>query len=44
MKKFIISGVKRTKLIEVLIPKPKEDWVLVKVHANPLCTEYNELK
>ncbi len=22
------------------IPEPKEDWVLVKVHAVPLCTEY----
>ena len=22
------------------MPEPKEDWVLVKVHAVPLCTEY----
>ena len=40
MKRFVISGIKETKIIDTPIPKPKEDWVLVKVHAIPLCTEY----
>lgn len=40
MKRFIISGVKETKIIDSPRPEPKEDWALVKVHAIPLCTEY----
>ena len=27
-------------MIDVPEPKPKENWVLVKVHAAPMCTEY----
>lgn len=40
MKRFVISGVKQTKVIDTPVPKPKEDWVLVKVYAIPICTEY----
>ena len=40
MKRAVISGVKQTMLVDTPIPEPKEDWVLVKVHAVPLCTEY----
>jgi L-iditol 2-dehydrogenase len=40
MKRAAITGVKQTKLLDTPIPKPKKDWVLVKVHAVPLCTEY----
>jgi len=40
MKRAAITGVKQTLLLETPIPEPKEDWVLVKVHAVPLCTEY----
>ena len=40
MKRAVISGVKKTALVDTPIPEPKEDWVLVKVHAVPLCTEY----
>ena len=40
MKRAAITGVRKAELIEAPIPEPKEDWVLVKVHAIPLCTEY----
>jgi len=40
MKRAAITGVKQTILLDSPIPEPKEDWVLVKVHAVPLCTEY----
>jgi threonine dehydrogenase-like Zn-dependent dehydrogenase len=40
MKKAVISGQRQAKLIDVPDPTPKEDWVVVKVHAAPMCTEY----
>ncbi len=40
MKKAIITGKRQAKLIEVPDPQPKEDWVLVKIHAIPMCIEY----
>ncbi|NSW52647.1 MAG: zinc-binding dehydrogenase [Anaerolineae bacterium] len=40
MKRAVITGQKQTMLIDTGIPTPKENWVLVKVHAVPLCTEY----
>lgn len=40
MKKAVILGKRKTGLIEVPDPRPKENWVLVKVHASALCTEY----
>ena len=40
MKRAAITGVRQTQLVETPMPEPKEDWVLVKVHAVPLCTEY----
>lgn len=40
MKRAVITGVKQAALVDAPIPEPKEDWVLVKVHAVPLCTEY----
>ena len=40
MKRAVITGVKQAMLLDTPIPEPKEDWVLVKVHAVPLCTEY----
>lgn len=40
MKRAVITGKKNMELVEMPIPQPKEDWVLVKVHAIPLCTEY----
>jgi threonine dehydrogenase-like Zn-dependent dehydrogenase len=40
MKRAAITGIKQARLLDAAIPEPKEDWVLVKVHALPLCTEY----
>ena len=40
MKRAAITGKKQAGLVDAPIPEPKEDWVLVKVHAVPLCTEY----
>ena len=40
MKRAVITGIKQMDLVEIPIPTPKEDWVLVKVMAIPLCTEY----
>jgi len=40
MKKAVILGQRQAGLVEVADPKPKENWILVKVHTAPLCTEY----
>ena len=40
MKKAVMFGDRRAGLVEVPDPQPKEDWVLVKVHASAMCTEY----
>lgn len=40
MKKAVVLGERAAGLVEVPDPQPKEDWVLVKVHASPMCTEY----
>jgi threonine dehydrogenase-like Zn-dependent dehydrogenase len=40
MKKVAIIGVRKTALVDGPDPKPKGDWVLVKVQAAPLCTEW----
>ncbi len=40
MKVAAITGEKQAVLIDVSIPKPKENWVVVKIHASPMCTEY----
>ena len=40
MKRAAITGVRQADLLDTRIPEPKENWVLVKVHALPLCTEY----
>jgi threonine dehydrogenase-like Zn-dependent dehydrogenase len=36
----VISGERQVDLVEVPGPQPKDNWVLVKVHASALCTEY----
>lgn len=40
MKKAIIAGERRAMVVEVPDLQPKEDWVVVKVMAAPMCTEY----
>jgi L-iditol 2-dehydrogenase len=40
MKKAVILGERQAGLIEVPDPEPIKDWVVVKVQASALCTEY----
>ncbi|MBI3831855.1 MAG: zinc-binding dehydrogenase [Planctomycetes bacterium] len=40
MLKAAILGERKAGLLEVPDPKPKENWVVVKVHAAPMCAEY----
>lgn len=40
MKKAVVLGERQAGLVEVPDPQPVEDWVVVKVHAAPMCTEY----
>jgi len=40
MKKVVILGERQAGLVEVPDLQPKQDWVVVKVRASALCTEY----
>jgi L-iditol 2-dehydrogenase len=40
MRKAVLLGDRKAGLVEVPDPQPKEDWVVVKVHAAPMCAEY----
>lgn len=40
MKKAVLLGERRAGLAEAPDPQPKGDWVMVKVHASAMCTEY----
>lgn len=40
MKQVIVEGKHRAAVVEVPDPAAKEDWVVVKVHCAPMCTEY----
>jgi L-iditol 2-dehydrogenase len=40
MQKAVILGERQAGLVDVPDPKPVKDWVVVKVHATPMCTEY----
>lgn len=40
MKKAVLLGDRKAGLVDVPDPQPKEDWVVVKVHVAPMCTEY----
>ena len=40
MKKVVIAGVRDARIVDVPDPRAKGDWVLVKIHAAPLCTEW----
>jgi threonine dehydrogenase-like Zn-dependent dehydrogenase len=43
MQHAIVSGVRQAALVETTNPLPVENWVVVKVHAAPMCTEYKTL-
>ena len=40
MKKAVIHGPRQAGLVDVPIPEPRGDLVLIKVRAVPMCTEY----
>ena len=40
MKKAVITGVRQAGIVDVPVPEPRDSWVLVKIHATPMCTEY----
>ncbi len=40
MKVVAITGERQAQLVDVPEPQPKEDWVVVKIHAAPMCAEY----
>ncbi len=40
MKQAVITGVRQAELADVAEPRPFENWVVVKIHAAPMCTEY----
>lgn len=42
MKKVVITGERQVSLADARVPEPKDDWVLVKVCATALCTEYKD--
>lgn len=40
MRKAIITGIRQGGPVDVPTPKAKANWVVVKVHTAPMCTEY----
>lgn len=40
MLKATVTGPKRAEVVRVLRPRAVDDWVVVKVHVAPMCTEY----
>ncbi|NIM04650.1 MAG: zinc-binding dehydrogenase, partial [Armatimonadetes bacterium] len=40
MKKVVLSGKSKAAVVEAADPQPKDEWVVVKVHAAPMCAEY----
>jgi L-iditol 2-dehydrogenase len=42
VKKVVITGERRADLVEVPEPEPIDEWVVIKVHAAPMCTEYKQ--
>lgn len=42
MKKAVIVGERQATLVDVPEPQPVENWVVVKVHAAPMCAEYKQ--
>ena len=40
MQKAVVSGKRIAEIVEVATPRPVKDWVLVKIHVIPMCTEY----
>ena len=44
MKIAIIKGPKKAEIVEVSSPKAKNEYVVVKIHTAPMCTEYKAFR
>ena len=44
MKTIAITGKESCEILEKPMPTAKEDYVVVKIHAAPLCTEYTDYR
>jgi threonine dehydrogenase-like Zn-dependent dehydrogenase len=42
MKKVVIQGERWAEVVDVPMPEPRANWVVVKVHAAPMCAEYKQ--
>lgn len=40
MKKVTVLGERKAALVDAVDPQPFDNWVVVKIHAAPMCTEY----
>jgi L-iditol 2-dehydrogenase len=40
MQKVIVTGPRQAALVDVPDPMPRANWVVVKIHTAPMCTEY----
>jgi threonine dehydrogenase-like Zn-dependent dehydrogenase len=40
MKRAIVASKRQAELVDAVEPQPRENWVVVKVHVAPMCTEY----
>src|SRR5687767_3329496 len=43
MKQAVILGERNAAVIDAPEPRPRENWVVVKVHVAPRCTEYKAI-
>ena len=41
MKSVAITGKRQCEFMDLPDPKAKEDFVIVKIHSAPMCTEYH---
>ncbi len=44
MKTVAITGKQSCKIVKKQVPKAKDDYVVVKIHTAPLCTEYTDYR
>jgi L-iditol 2-dehydrogenase len=40
MRKVTIAGRHRVEIVDTPDLEPQDNWAVVKIHANPLCTKY----
>lgn len=42
MKRAVITGERQATLVDAAMPEPRHNWVVVKIHAAPMCAEYKQ--